>query len=411
MVQLNAEKKKKWFYSLVVGSLVSIFVVATVLDLRLVFYTNTLNSILTIFQPINDTKTTDQVAEINNNIPKFAYLISGSKGDLEKLWRTLHAVYHPLNYYVVHMDLESPEGERWELASRVKRHPLFTEVGNVYVNQKANMVTYRGPTMVSNTLHACAILLRRYTDWDWFINLSASDYPLVTQDDLLHTFSTLKRDLNFVEYTSNLAWKEHARAMPLIIDPGLYHKNKSNIFRVMPNRKLPTAFKLFAGSAWMILSHSFVEYCIWGWDNLPRTLLMYYTNFVSSPEGYFQTVLCNAPQFVPTVVNHDMHYIPWDSPPKQHPRTISINDTPHMIRSGAAFARKFRQDSPVLDKIDAALLGRRNGSFTPGGWCGGDPSCSELGIDRALLEPGPGADRLRNLINRLLLPRKRPKCT
>lgn len=47
---------------------------------------------------------------------------------------------------------------------------------------KANLVTYRGPTMVANTLHAAAVLLREGGDWDWFINLSASDYPLVTQD-------------------------------------------------------------------------------------------------------------------------------------------------------------------------------------------------------------------------------------
>lgn len=40
-------------------------------------------------------------------MPRFAYLISGSKGGLEKLWRTLFALYHPLNQYVVHLDLES----------------------------------------------------------------------------------------------------------------------------------------------------------------------------------------------------------------------------------------------------------------------------------------------------------------
>lgn len=115
-------------------------------------------------------------------VPKFAYLISGSRGDLEKLWRTLHSLYHPWNYYVVHLDRESPLEERLELKSRVENHTLFSKVGNVLVIKKSNMVTYRGPTMVANTLHACAILLKKYKDWDWFINLSASDYPLVTQD-------------------------------------------------------------------------------------------------------------------------------------------------------------------------------------------------------------------------------------
>ena len=69
-----------------------------------------------------------------------------------------------------------------ELASRVDKDPIFAKVGNVHMITKANMVTYRGPTMVANTLHACAILLKKSRDWDWFINLSASDYPLVTQD-------------------------------------------------------------------------------------------------------------------------------------------------------------------------------------------------------------------------------------
>jgi hypothetical protein len=33
----------------------------------------------------------------------------------------------------------------------------------------------------ATTLHAMAMLLKT-CHWDWFINLSASDYPLVTQD-------------------------------------------------------------------------------------------------------------------------------------------------------------------------------------------------------------------------------------
>ncbi|XP_057766562.1 beta-glucuronosyltransferase GlcAT14A-like [Salvia miltiorrhiza] len=410
---LNAEKKK-WMFPLFLTSLVAIFVAATLLNLRLVSYINTVNSILTLFQPRTMADPFTSCSTTNATpppppMPRFAYLISGSKGDLYKLWRTLHALYHPMNYYVVHLDLESPAQERQELASLVRMHPVFQEVGNVYMHDKANMVTYRGPTMVANTLHACAILLRRYKDWDWFINLSASDYPLLTQDDLIHTFSTLKRDVNFLHHTSNLGWKKYLRAMPLYIDPGLYEKDKSDIFRVWPKRSLPTAFKQFEGSAWMILSRDFVEYCVWGWDNLPRTLLMYYTNYVSSPEGYFQTVICNTRQFAHTVLNSDLHFIPWDNPPRQHPRTVSLADATRMIRSGAAFARKFSGKSPVLDKIDKELLGK-NGSFTPGGWCAGKPLCSEVGNPR-MLTPGPGADRLRGLIDRLMLPTKRPSCT
>lgn len=155
-----------------------------------------------------------------------------------------------------------------------------------------------------------------------------------------------------------------------------------------------------AGSAWMVLSREFIEYCVWGWDNLPRTLLMYYSNFVSSPEGYFQTVICNVPEFASTAANHDLHYISWDFPPKQHPHNLNLSDFSKMVGSNAPFGRKFKRNDPVLDKIDASLLKRKNGSFTPGGWCSGKPLCSDVG-DNTSLKPGPGARRLNTLIDRI----------
>lgn len=176
---------------------------------------------------------------------------------------------------------------------------------------------------------------------------------------------------------------------------------KSFICRLIQKRKL--------GSAWMILSRAFVEYCVWGWDNLPRTLLMYYTNVVSSPEGYFQTVICNAPEFAATAVNNDMHFILWDNPPKQHPRNLMTRDLGRMIGSNVPFARKFSQNDPVLDQIDAQFLHRSNGSFTPGGWCSGEPLCSEVG-ERQKLVPGPGAWRLQRLMYRLAKSTTRGRC-
>ncbi|KAL1325599.1 hypothetical protein HN51_035651 [Arachis hypogaea] len=410
----SIEMEKKWLYPLIMGFAMCIFFAGTSFNMGLVSSIhNNLNSIfffLPSHRAVNRTTTTPTFVEKKispapapsasaTTIPRMAYLISGSKGDLDKLWRTLFALYHPLNQYVLHLDLESPLEERLELSSRVENQPIFKEVGNVFVIPKANMVTYRGPTMVANTLHACAILLKRSKDWDWFINLSASDYPLVTQDDLLYIFRDLDRKVNFIEHTSHLGWKADKRAMPLIVDPGLYMSTKKDLFWVGPKRTLPTAFKLFTGSAWMVLSRAFVEYVVWGWDNLPRTLLMYYANFVSSPEGYFQTVICNNPELAKTIVNSDLHYISWDIPPKQHPHVLSINDTEKMIASNAAFARKFRQDDPVLDVIDKKLLHRRKGLFTLGGWCSGKPKCTKVG-DKYRILPGKGSHRLRRLINR-----------
>ncbi|CAN1216786.1 Beta-glucuronosyltransferase GlcAT14B [Linum perenne] len=335
-------------------------------------------------------------------VPRLAYLISGSAGDGVNLKRVLKALYHPRNQYVVHLDLEAPLDERLELIRWVnEEEKVFQQVGNVRVVVRSNLVTYRGPTMVTNTLHAASILLRDGGDWDWFINLSASDYPLLTQDDLLYTLSSIPRDLNFIEHTSDIGWKEDQRARPVIIDPGLYSLQKSDVFWVTEKRSVPSAYRLFTemltGSAWMMLSRPFMEYCLWGWDNLPRIVLMYYANFLSSPEGYFHTVICNADEFRNTTVNHDLHFISWDNPPKQHPHFLTVDDYQRMVDSNAPFARKFGRNDVVLDKVDSEILGRSGDGFVPGGWWS-----KNIKANTTELKPGPGAQRLKNLMTGLL---------
>ncbi|XP_043706661.1 beta-glucuronosyltransferase GlcAT14B-like [Telopea speciosissima] len=400
--------ERKWIFPLAIGSLVSLF---------LLFLTTLISPDGTLLFPLYRSATASGAVFVESKLrplslsslpppPRIAYLISGSAGDGEMLKRTLLALYHPLNRYIVHLDLESSPKERSDLFEFVRTHRVFTSVGNVRMITKANLVTYRGPTMVANTLHAAAILLKEGGEWDWFINLSASDYPLVTQDDLLHTLSYLPRDLNFIDHTSDIGWKEFQRAKPIIVDPGLYMTKKSDVFFITQRRSIPTAFKLFTGSAWVMLSRPFIDYCIWGWDNLPRTVLMYYANFISSPEGYFHTVICNAQEFRNTTVNSDLHFISWDNPPKQHPHHLNLNDMTRMVDSNAPFARKFLRDDPVLDKIDAELLFRGPGMIVPGGWCigsrvnGTDP-CLVVG-NTTVLRPGPGAKRLESLIVSLL---------
>ncbi|MFS7945216.1 putative glycosyl transferase, family 14 [Helianthus anomalus] len=408
MESLKPLRKKPYFLPLILSLLTS-----SLLILFSLFFTNPFHSFhhtqpKTLQQTPLFVESKLQITPPNPDsiAPKLAYLISGSTGDVQSLKRTLKALYHPVNQYVVHLDLEAPPEERLELFEFVKSEPVFNEVGNVRIVVRSNLVTYRGPTMVTNTLHAMAILLKEGADWDWFINLSASDYPLVTQDDLLHTLSTVPRELNFIEHTSDIGWKEYQRAKPVIIDPGLYSNKKSHVFWVSQKRSVPTAYKLFTGSAWMMLSRSFVEYCLWGWDNLPRIVLMYYANFLSSPEGYFHTVICNADEFKNTTVNHDLHFISWDNPPKQHPHFLSIDDYERMVESHAPFARKFGADKELLDKIDSELLGREPDGFVTSNWL--DKSDANKTIAESIvrnateLKPGPGAERIKTLIASML---------
>ncbi|KAK8689979.1 hypothetical protein V6N13_088685 [Hibiscus sabdariffa] len=355
----------------------------TSLLLSVLYLPTKLSIPITRFNPMS---TLNIVQKSNRTYPvTFAYLISASKGDVIKLKRTLHALYHPGNQYLIHLDYDAPAQEHKEIAEFVSNHPVFSLVGNVYIVGKPNLVTYRGPTMLATTLHAI--------NSRWY--------------DLIHAFSGLPKDLNFIQHTSQLDWKLNKRGKPIIIDPGLYSKNKSEIWWVIKQRALPTAFKLYTGSAWTVISRSFAEYSIVGWDNLPRTLLLYYTNFVSSPEGYFQTLICNSADYKNTTVNHDLHYITWDNPPKQHPRSLGLKDFRRMVMSSRPFARKFKRNDAVLDKIDRELLKRRHGKFSYGGWCSENGKkqggCSGIqGENYGVLKAGAGSRRLKALLTKIV---------
>ncbi|KAL4316226.1 hypothetical protein AHAS_Ahas15G0263900 [Arachis hypogaea] len=304
--------------------------------------------------------------------PAFAYFITGSRGDKDRAFRLLLAIYHPRNRYLLHLGKDAGDEERRRLAAAVTSVPAIQAFGNVDVVGKADYVTYLGSSNIAITLRAAAIMMKLDGGWDWFVTLSALDYPLITQDGNANTICPM--------FSLLLGGTSISLTIPVTLD-----------------RK---------SSPWVILSRSFLEFCLFGWDNLPRTLLMYFTNVKLSQEGYFHSVICNTPEFKNTTVNGDLRYMIWDNPPQIEPQNLNISDYNKMVESGAAFARQFRANDPVLDMIDEKILHRGRNQAVPGAWCSGlkswwrDP-CSNWG-DVNVLRTGPQAKKLEESVSDLL---------
>ncbi|KAJ6838566.1 beta-glucuronosyltransferase GlcAT14A isoform X2 [Iris pallida] len=190
--------------------------------------------------------------------PSFAYFITGSRGDTPRILRLLLAIYHPRNRYLIHLSPDAPDSERSRLAASVEAAvPAARAFGNVDVVGRPDQVTAMGSSPLAATLHAAAVMMRIGGGWDWFVTLSAKDYPLVTQDDLIHVFSSVPRDLNFIDHTSDLGWKEGQRVQPVIVDAAIYLAKRSSYFQATQKRKTPEAFKFFTG----ILTSSLIYSC------------------------------------------------------------------------------------------------------------------------------------------------------
>ncbi|TYH47532.1 hypothetical protein ES332_D10G003900v1 [Gossypium tomentosum] len=234
--------------------------------------------------------------------PVLAYWISGSKGDSNKMVRLLKAIYHPRNQYLLQLDSGSSDYERENLGFLIESETVLQTFGNVNVEGKSYAVNKMGSSALAATLHAAALLLKINSDWDWFIPLSASSYPLMNQD----------------------------------------------------------------GSPWVILSRSFMEFCIYGWDNIPRKLLMYFTNVAYPLETYFHTVICNSFEFQNTTLSNDLRYDIIPKSPK--PKILNTSKYGEIVAGESVFAQPIQEDDPLLNMIDEDVLHRMPDNFVPGSW-------------------------------------------
>ncbi|KAH1238114.1 Beta-glucuronosyltransferase GlcAT14A [Glycine max] len=228
----------------------------------------------------------------------------------KKMLRLLKALYHPRNQYLLQLDDRSSESERMDLAISVKSIKVFEEYGNVNVIGKSYAINRMGSSALSAPLHAAALLLKLNPDWEWFITLTASDYPLMTQDDILHAFTFLPRYANFIHYTNKTVRNKQRDINQIVVDQGLHYEKNSPLFFAVESRDTPDAFKLFR-AMWLIL---------------------------------------------------------WDTDPSES-QLLDMSHYDTMLETGAAFARPFGEGDVVLEKIDDLILNRSSNGLVQGEWC------------------------------------------
>ncbi|KAF5739220.1 xylosyltransferase 1-like [Tripterygium wilfordii] len=306
----------------------------------------------------------------NGYPPVLAYWICGTNGESKRMLRLLKAIYHPRNEYLLELDADASEQERAELLVSVQSENVFRSFGNVDVVGRSSGINKMGSSSLAAALHASALLLKISPHWDWFIILGTSDYPLITQDDLLHALTFLPRDLNFIDYnTDKTARNEENKINQIVIDPTLYLQKNSPLFYAVEKRPTPDAFSIFAGSPWVILTRDFVEYCVHGWDNLPRKLLMYFSNVEYPLESYFHTVLCNTIEYQNRTISNNLRYVIEDGTSSQ---VLDMSRYDEVVANGAAFARPVLQeanDDLLINQIDKNILNRAPNCVAPGLWC------------------------------------------
>lgn len=294
-----------------------------------------------------------------------AYFIQISQATLGHLPRLLARIHHTQNVYVIHFDrkIEAKVTQRIR-TSMLKRHPEYKD--NV-MYMEPELITYRGVSMLLNTINAMRELLRFNADWDYFINISGADYPLVSQTTMRTMLGVhLRQPLNFLSFAPMETWEENLgyRMDHIYIDEALSFQHDEGTVQQLPVKNpLARSMQLqYANAeAWMINSRDFSQFVVT--SGYARKMLLTFAYSVESSEHYFATLIWNHERFNRTIVGHAMREVIWHHEGQhagQHPFYVDEKGangafTFRKAVGGAPtfFIRKFKKaESPLMDFLD-----------------------------------------------------------
>ncbi|WP_194726675.1 beta-1,6-N-acetylglucosaminyltransferase [Noviherbaspirillum malthae] len=279
---------------------------------------------------------------------RLAYFILAHK-NAEQIIRLVHRLQNSDTYFFIHLDRRAPATvlDILERAFINRSDVVFTRRHSCYWGNFG---------IVLGTLECIYSSLDRNICFDYGILLSGQDYPLQSNAHI-HAYFERHGGAEFIE------------SFPM--DMPNRWTNMPGVFRALRRvqwmtffvrsrrlylplrRTLPYGFRAYGGSQWWALTRSCLAYIRATHDSHPQLLRFFKHTFIPD-ECYFQTIISNSP-FAKNICNNDLHYIDWDRPNPNKPRTFESADLVYLQQAKQLFARKFDPalDAAIMDHLDA----------------------------------------------------------
>jgi len=284
---------------------------------------------------------------------RIAYLITAYKyPDLFR--RMFRTIYDPENIYLVHIDAKSNASFHEEIRDFLGDFPKARLM-------KSHDWIYGGYSAIDIQLKAMEELFDE--EWDFFINLTAQDFPLRSQA-YIKGYLQENRQHNFMQIRDmELSWKQsrfrrkwyfvelQTGSLPLL--------RRQRIWPLPIPRSYPKGYKRYGGLTWFILNREFCEYLCYTREH--EKLKEFLKHTYIPEEEFFQTIIMHSP-FKDTVVNDNKRLLIWKGKRLLGLRysrlhILTMEDVGVLENSDAFFARKFdvSVDNQVIDFAESRL--------------------------------------------------------
>ncbi|KAL7979173.1 hypothetical protein Chor_015197, partial [Crotalus horridus] len=196
---------------------------------------------------------------------KIAFVLVVHGRASRQLMRMFKAIYHQDHFYYIHVDKRSNYLHRQVLQ-------FASQYPNVRVTSWRMATIWGGASLLSTYLQSMQDLLEmKDWPWDFFINLSAADYPIRTNDQLV-AFLSRYRNMNFLKSHG----RDNARFIRKQGLDRLFLECDTHMWR-LGDRKIPEGITVDGGSDWFLMNRKFVEYITFSTDDLVTKMKRFYS--------------------------------------------------------------------------------------------------------------------------------------
>lgn len=302
---------------------------------------------------------------------KLAFFVQASNASISHVPRLLKAIYHRRNTYVLHFDARVDYIRRVRTVQLLKEEEIVRH-GNVLI-MDSEPVSYAGVSMLVNTINAISMLLRASESWDYFINLSGHDYPLVSADnmrELLGMSPFMEQKLNLLQTQKadkDLNWFFTRRVRRMHVDTALWRTVGGNVTMngelIEVNATHPVKKgRIVKTEGWVILHRTFCKFAVE--SAAARRLLLSFATVRAADELFFGTLLTASREFCDKVVWDGLRFVLWGMNGENWSRPAFLDEVDEkevrdkVAMSGALFARKFREaESDLMRFVDTRISG------------------------------------------------------
>lgn len=297
---------------------------------------------------------------IVNGTTKIAFILTLNGRAIRQVFRLLRVIYRTHHIYLIHVDARQDFLFRSLL-------PLELKYSNIRLVRKRHSSIWGGATLLDVLLHSMEQLLEIDSQWQYVFNLSESDFPLRSIEDL-EAFLAANPGRNFL--------KSHGRqTRQFIHKQGLdrvFHQCESRMWR-LGDRSLPAGIRIDGGSDWIGLTRQLVEYATTpeqSSDSLLRGLKELYRYTLLPAESFFHVLILNS-KYCSSYADNNLRMTLWRRSQGclcQHrhvvdwcgcsPMVFRTADWTHLTsvmgKSIVFFARKFEAsiDQSILNRLE-----------------------------------------------------------